>query len=100
LSTRFLDIHGSVRGTAGRLFALNPFVPHRFLGGNAVWATTAEGRTRARFPGESTYTWQLRAFLAAVRDGTPFPTTAADGVANMAVIDDVYRAAGLRPRGE
>jgi predicted dehydrogenase len=48
--------------------------------------------------GESTYTHQLRAFAAAVRSGAPLPTGPADAVANMRVIDAVYRAAGLRPR--
>ena len=47
----------------------------------------------------STYTYQLQAFAAAVRDGRRFPTTTADAVANMELIDDCYRAAGLLPRG-
>ncbi len=49
-------------------------------------------------PGEPTYTRQHRAFLAAVREGAPIPTDGEDGVKNMAVIDAVYRAAGLAPR--
>jgi predicted dehydrogenase len=40
----------------------------------------------------------LRAFLAAVRDGTPVITGPADAIANMTVIDAIYRAAGLEPR--
>ena len=49
-------------------------------------------------PGDTTFTWQLRAFSAAVMDGVPFPTTAANAVGTMRLIDDVYRAAGLPPR--
>ena len=61
---------------------------------------TADGYTRReRVSGESTYTHQLRAFAAAVRHGDPVLTTPEDAVANMAVIDAVYRAAGLSPRG-
>lgn len=47
----------------------------------------------------STYTYQLEAFVAAVRDGRPFPTTTADSVATMELIDACYTSAGLLPRG-
>jgi hypothetical protein len=33
-----------------------------------------------------------------VRGAAKFPTDGAEGVVNMRVIDDVYRAAGLPPR--
>ena len=46
----------------------------------------------------STYFHQLEAFRDAIVDGTPFPTTADDGVRNMEIIDACYRAAGLQPR--
>jgi predicted dehydrogenase len=48
--------------------------------------------------GDTTFTWQLRAFAAAVRDGAPFPTTAASAVTTMALIDDAYRKAGMPVR--
>lgn len=47
----------------------------------------------------STYTYQLEAFVAAVREGRPFPTTTADTVATMELIDACYERAGLLPRG-
>lgn len=47
----------------------------------------------------STYTYQLEAFVAAVREGRPFPTTTADTVATMELIDACYESAGLLPRG-
>jgi predicted dehydrogenase len=47
----------------------------------------------------TTFTWQLQAFVAAVTRGETFPTTAASAVTTMRVIDDVYRAAGLPVRG-
>jgi hypothetical protein len=45
--------------------------------------------------GDTTFTWQLRAFAAAAADGAPFPTTAASAVTTMALIDDAYRKAGM-----
>jgi predicted dehydrogenase len=48
--------------------------------------------------GEATYTYQLRAFAQAITQGTPVPTDPVEAVANMQVIDAVYRRAGLQPR--
>lgn len=50
----------------------------------------------------SSYTYQLDAFTAAVRDCAPFVTDADDAVATMELIDACYRAAGfpLRPTPE
>jgi predicted dehydrogenase len=50
---------------------------------------------------DTTYTCQLRAFAAAIRRGAgrePVPTSAADAVITMGVIDDAYTAAGLALR--
>lgn len=47
----------------------------------------------------STYTYQLEAFVAAIREGRPFPTTTADSVSTMELIDACYEQAGLLPRG-
>ena len=49
--------------------------------------------------GEASYTHQLRACADAIRRGAPVPTGPDDAVANMRVVDAVYRAVGLRPRG-
>jgi predicted dehydrogenase len=51
--------------------------------------------------GDTTYTYQLRAFAAAVEagpGGDPVPTSAAEAVPTMRVIDGAYRAAGLALR--
>lgn len=95
-SSTVLSIQAHVRGDRGDLRVLNPFLPHLFH-----WLTVrAGGKTRhERITGESTYTYQLRAFLDAVQTGAPFPTSPEDAVANMQVIDAVYRAAGLPLRG-
>ena len=56
------------------------------------------GRPREKVQGEHTYWYQLGAFVSAVRNGTGNLTPPSDSIANMKVIDDVYRAAGLEPR--
>jgi predicted dehydrogenase len=45
--------------------------------------------------GRQTYDHQLEAVLTALDTGGPLPTEGADPVANMAVIDDIYAAAGF-----
>jgi predicted dehydrogenase len=60
--------------------------------------TTPAGERVERLGQRSTYAYQLDAFTQAVREGAPYPTTSADAVANMQLIDDCYRAAGLSPR--
>jgi predicted dehydrogenase len=47
----------------------------------------------------SSYACQLRAFAGAVLRGERIPTGPDDAVKNMRVVDAVYRAADLRPRG-
>jgi predicted dehydrogenase len=81
------------RGTA--LFA--DFVhPH---GDDRLTITVDDSERVEHLSPRSTYSYQLEAFVAAVRDGRPFPTTTADTVATMTLIDACYRAAGLLPRG-
>jgi predicted dehydrogenase len=61
---------------------------------------TADGVTlRERIGGDSTYTYQLRAFLAATRGQDTNLTPPSDSVRTMRVIDAAYRAAGLPVRG-
>ncbi|GAA3454229.1 Gfo/Idh/MocA family protein [Dactylosporangium matsuzakiense] len=95
-SHHVLGLTARYTGSEGSLKIFNYLVPsvfHRFT-------ITRGGRTtHERIPGELTYLHQLRAFAAAVRDGGPNLTPPADSVANMEVIDAVYRAAGLDPRG-
>jgi predicted dehydrogenase len=73
---------------------IDPHLYHRLSIRRKGGATTKE-----RVAGGRTYPHQLRAFTAAVQHGTPFPTGTDDAIANMAVIDAVYRAAGMEPRG-
>ncbi len=59
---------------------------------------TADSRRVEHFTRRSTYSFQLEAFRDAVAGEDTLLTPPADAVANMAVIDDIYRAAGLEPR--
>jgi len=83
-----------VQGTEGRLRVLNPFAPHFW---HRVRVRTRAGTRTEKVAGAATYDYQLRAFVAAVRAGTPLPTGAADAIANMRVIEALYGAA-RRPR--
>jgi predicted dehydrogenase len=85
-----------VEGEAGTLRVFNPVAPHFY---HRLSVKTPAGTRSERVAGDATYTHQLRAFVDHVRSDTPVPTGPDDAVANMRVIDAVYRAAGLRPRG-
>ncbi len=80
----------------GELRVVNFMVPQN----GYEMEVTSHGETRQeQVTGEPTYTGQLRAFTAAVLRGALLLTPAADAIVNMRLIDDVYRAAGLPPRG-
>jgi predicted dehydrogenase len=95
-SRHLLGVSARIIGDAGELRVLNFVAPHIF---HRLSVRTAGRRWHERVPGESTYTHQLRAFKAAVRNGTPVLTPAHDAIVTMRLIDDAYRAAGLEPRG-
>ena len=83
------------RGDRGELHVINPIAPQR---GHQLTVKTSAGEKSESVPGDTTFTYQLRAFVGAVRGAATFPTDGAQGVVNMRIIDDVYRAAGLPPR--
>ncbi len=92
-----LQIELEIRGERGEIFANNPVLPHLF---NELRVKIGEDETSEVVAGEPTFTGQLRAFAAWIREGIPMPTDAWDAVENMGFIDAVYRAAGLPARGE
>jgi len=95
-SKTLLRVEARVRGTRGEMRVLNPLAPQLY---HRLTVRGPEGKRVERVPGDATYTHQLRAFVDAVRNGTQVPTDPSDAVANMRVIDALYRAAGLAPRG-
>lgn len=96
LSARFLRLSAAVYGTAGELRVIFPFLPHHLHRLTIRNGPTIRHEMLDRTP---TYSYQLQAFARAIRFGERPPTDATDAVANMRVIDAVYRAAGLRVRG-
>ena len=86
----------SARGDRGELTVINPVAPQM---GHQLTIKTSTGEKQETVPGDTSYTHQLRAFLAAVNGQGKFPTNGDEGVINMRIIDDAYRAAGLPPRG-
>ncbi len=82
-------------GTAGDALV------HDFIKPNTddrVTVTTAGGSTVEHHGTRASYTYQLEAFAAHVEHGAALPFGTADAVANMALVDAAYRAAGLQPR--
>ncbi len=82
-------------GTAGDLLV------HDFIKPNTddrLTINTPTGSTVERLGTRASYTYQLEAFADHVEHGTPLPFGTADAVANMAFLDDAYRAAGMHPR--
>ncbi|WP_237166618.1 Gfo/Idh/MocA family protein [Mycolicibacterium hippocampi] len=82
-------------GTRGDVLAHNFIKPQD---DDRITITTETGTTVEHLGSRATYTYQLEAFAAHVEHGAPLPIDTADAVANMALIDDAYRAAGLSPR--
>ena len=95
-SRQLLKIAATVIGDKGEMKVLNFVAPHVY---NRL-SVTVDGTTRReRVQGDPTYTYQLRRFAGVVLRGEPNLTTADDAVITMALIDDIYDAAGLPRRG-
>jgi predicted dehydrogenase len=87
----------TLRGEAGELTISSLYVPQwggslRLEAGRRVYTESAD-------PTPS-YVYQLRELVRCVRDGAPVLTSAANGVANMKLIDAIYSKAGLPLRGQ
>jgi len=91
-SASLLRLHAEVIGSEGTLKVFNPFAPQF---GHRVRVETSSGTRREKFSRRATYDYQLEAFVAAVEDGAPYPTTAVDAIRTMELIDATYVAAGL-----
>lgn len=79
-------------GSAGSATAHNFIKPHE---DDRITVRTAAGERVERLGTRSSYSWQLEKFAAAVITGAPLPVSIADPVANMALVDAAYTAAGL-----
>jgi predicted dehydrogenase len=94
-SSTLLRMRVVVTGAQATMRVFNPIAPHTF---NRLSISGTKGRHHERVKGAPTYNYQLEAFRAAVQEGAPTLTPPADAVANMRVIDAIYRGAGLKPR--
>jgi predicted dehydrogenase len=94
-STTLLRIFARVVGEHGEVRVTNPVMPQ-------LWhklVVLANGKRRVeRVSKRPTYEFQLEAFRDAVLRGAPTLTPPSEAVANMRVIDAIYRAAGMHPR--
>jgi predicted dehydrogenase len=82
-------------GTLGEATAANFVQPHRE---DRITIRSRGGERVERLGQRSSYTYQLEALRAHLRDGTALPIDVDDAVETMQLIDDTYRAAGLTPR--
>ena len=82
-------------GDRGAAAAANFALPTR---DDRVTVTTPGGRRVEHLGTRPTYTYQLEALRAHLRDGAPLPIDADDALATMELIDACYRAAGFQPR--
>lgn len=96
LSFRLLSAKARVLGGKGELSISNPFHPYLY---NRLRLRLARGNSSERVEGRSTFYYQLLAFYNAVCHGDPVTTDADEACNNLKVIDSVYTAAGLLPRG-
>lgn len=95
-SRRLLNISARVVGERGEVRVLNFAAPQYFH----RLTSTVDGKRRSeKIRGDATYTYQLRAFAAAVRGEPTNLTPVTDSIATMSLIDAAYRAAGLPLRG-
>ena len=95
LSTDPQDIRLIVEGTRGRLETTNPLVPHF----GHTWTMEVDGVvTTETFDMTPTFVFEWKGIAKVIREGAPIETPVSEGVANMRVVDAIYRAAGMRPR--
>ena len=85
----------SVAGENGRMLVVNPLVPQH---GHKIELTINDQTSEEELTLRPTYSYQLEAFVDAVRNGSAMPTDADDAIKQMRVIDAAYLAAGLPTR--
>ena len=84
-------------GSKGTLTVNNPLVPHM---GHEIKLEANGEITTETLTKRTTYDYQLDAFVRSLQTGERLPTDAADAVKQMRLIDNAYRAAGMKVRGE
>lgn len=95
-SWKLAKVAARVKLESGEIRVTNPIVPQFY--NRLKWRKTGGAWAKETFPKKPTYAYQLEAFRDAVVAGKPFPTTTADAVKTMTLVDEIYRAAGMSPR--
>jgi predicted dehydrogenase len=96
LSVRFWSAKAEIQGDKGTLSVRNPFHPYVY---NRLRLRLARGTSFEHVSGGSSYYYQLLAFCNAVCRGGPITTDAGEAAEYLKVVDSIYQAAGLLPRG-
>jgi len=95
-SSWLIQTYARVIGERGELHVINPTSPQLW---HRMRVKSAGSARSEKFPRKPTYEYQLEAFCAAVLRGEPTFTPPSDSIANMRVLDAIYVAAGMKPRG-
>lgn len=90
------DFHLTVTGTAGVLHV--PDYPRPHEDDSLILRRTGEAEVVEHLGSRSSYTYQLEAFAAAVRDRAGLPYDIEDTVPQAELVDAAYRSAGFSPR--
>ena len=85
-----------VKGSRGELRVINPTTPQIW---HRLRVKSDDGSRAEHVSRRPTYEYQLEAFVAAVGGGATNLTPPNDSIANMRVVDAIYEAAGMKPRG-
>lgn len=85
-----------IEGSLGLIVVDNPLHPER---GNRIVIDTESSHGEETVPGESTYYYQLQHFVAVIGGDARPVTGGNDAINNMRLIDAIYCAAGMSPRG-
>ena len=90
------DFRLLVTGTEGEVEC--PMFPVPAEDDTLHWRRTGSEDVVEHLGRRTSYTFQLEAFAAAVREGAPVVTDVDFSVANMELVDAAYRLAGMEPR--
>ena len=95
MNSDYWDMSLRVVGTTGE--ALVPdFLYQKY--DDRIIIRSGPGQRTEHCGSATSYTYQLRAFISAVRDGAHYRTDADDAVTTMELIDSCYRTIGFEPR--
>jgi len=95
MAGEYLRMSCRIVGSRGEATAANFVLPHQ---DDRIFVATPAGDRIEQLGTRLSYTYQLEAFIARLRDGEPLPIDADDAVTSMQLIDECYRAAGFEPR--